>query len=682
MVILIKTPNFKPKIKQRNSSGMKWYLRLFTLFFFILKSTSLTAQNQVIDSLEKVLTSNKDDSVRANILSQLTWKLRDSDLQRALNYGVQSIDLISQLKLKSIDAKTSNYIGIIYRNLGDYNNAIFYYYRALKAAKENKQTNQIAYAYNNIGEVYKYQGKLEEAEDNTRKAMTLFVDLGDQGGEAYGYLRLGEILQLQKRYDETFEAYNQAVNIRLKMPNQPRIDVVYNRLGALFIEEKKYKTALEYLGKALDANLKNKVKGSGIHAIEVNIARVYINQSQPDKAIALAQKTLAKVAKIPSKPLMLASLKLLHKAYALKKEHIKAYEYQLDYVKMNQEFLSTQSQYRLSVLESIQRLEQKQNELALEKKDLELLQKQRNETILRRNLVYALVGGILLLLGLLFVLGRSNRVKQKANHLLQEKNKQIDRKNQDITASITYARRIQKAMLTQENNMKNKLPEHFILYRPRDIVSGDFYWLEEDDGKIFIIAADCTGHGVPGALMTMLGTQALSNIIVQNGVHSPELILFHLDITLSRTLKSKDTLLRDGMDIAICVIDPEAKTLSYAGAKNPLIISQNGKCREVRGDSLSINGYRQEDNLFDIQFHCHNIDISMPTTFYIYSDGYQDQFGGIKGKKFMKTRFRNLLAKIAEQPLFTQQQILENTLDDWMQDHDQIDDILVMGVKV
>ncbi|HAS39015.1 MAG TPA: hypothetical protein DCS93_00985 [Microscillaceae bacterium] len=661
---------------------MKWYLLIIVSLLFIFKSSSPIAQNQTTDSLEKALTTISNDSIRADILSQLTWRFRDSDLQRALNYGVQSIKLIDLLKLEDINAKTSNYIGIIYRNLGDYSNAIFYYYRALKAAEDQKQTLQTAYAYNNIGEIYKYQGKLKEAEDNTRKALQLFINLKDKGGEAYAYLRLGEILQLQKQYAETYKAYTQAVYIRSRMPKQPRIDVVYNRLGALFIEQKKYNTALEYLSKALDANLRNKVKGTGIHAIEVNIARVYINQNQPDKAIALAQKTLAKASEIPSKPLMLSSLKLLHEAYAIKQEHIKAYEYQLDYVKMNQEFLSTQSRYRLSVLESIQRLEKKQNEITLEKKDLELLQQQRNETILRRNLIYALAGGILLLLGLLFVLSRSNRAKQKANHLLQEKNKQIDRKNQDITASITYAQRIQKAMLTQEENMQTKLPEHFILYRPRDIVSGDFYWLEEDDGKIFIIAADCTGHGVPGAFMTMLGTQALSNIVVQNKVHSPELILFHLDIILSRTLKSKDTLVRDGMDIAICVIDPATQTMDYAGAKNPLIISQNGKCREIKGDPISINGYRQGDGLFDIQFHCHNVDISTPTTFYIYSDGYQDQFGGTKGKKFMKTRFRDLLAKIASQPLFTQQQILENTLDDWMQGRDQIDDILVMGVKV
>lgn len=661
---------------------MKWRLLFFTCFIFHSWTINSIAQNKVIDSLEQSLSSLSNDTIKADILSQLTWKLRDRDLRRAINYGVRSVKLIDRLKLTGINAKTSNYLGVIYRNLGDYNNAIFYYYRALKASQENKQTIQTAYAYNNIGEIYKYQEKLKEAEDNTRKALQLFINLNDKGGEAYAHLRLGEILQQQSQYTEAFEAYSQAVKIRLAIPKQPRIDVVYNRIGGLLIEQKKYKEALEYLGKAVEANLRNKVKGTGIHAIEVNIARVYIEQKKPDKAIALAQKTLAKASEIPSKPLMLASLKLLHQAYALKEKHIKAYEYQLEYVKLNQEFLSTRSRYRLTVLESIQRLEQKQNEIELEKKDLELLQKQRNETILRRNLVYALASGILLLLGLLFVLSRSNRAKQKANHLLQEKNQQIDSKNKDITASITYARRIQKAMLTQEQNMQTQLPEHFIMYRPRDIVSGDFYWIEEEDGKIFIIAADCTGHGVPGAFMTMLGTQALSNIVVQNKVHSPELILFHLDVVLNRTLKSKDTMVRDGMDIAICVIDPQNKTLAYAGAKNPLIISQNGKSREIKGAPISVNGHRNSDSLFDIEFTCHSIDISEPTTFYIYSDGYQDQFGGAKGKKFMKKRFRQLLAKIADQPLFTQQQILENTLDDWMQNHEQVDDILVMGIKV
>lgn len=642
----------------------------------------LKAQTLEIAQLEDSLQEITDDKQRAKVLSQLTWKLRDSDLKKALNYGIRSLKLIKKSNYQAINAQTNNYVGIIYRNLSDYNNATTYYYKALKAAQDNQQDLQVAYAHNNIGEIFKYQNKPKDSEKNIRSAIKTFIKIKDKGGEAYGYLRLGEILQLQSKYPAALQAYQKAVAIRLKLPKQARLDVVYNRIGSLFIQQKRYQQALEYLRKAMAANLRNQVKGTGIYAIEVNIAKVYIHQNKPDKAIELAQKTLDNVTQIPSKPLMSASLKLLYEAYALKKNHVKAYEYQLEYIKITQQFLSIQSKYRLTVLESIQKLEKKQNEIELKSKDLALLQKQQSEAILRRNLVYALAGGILLLLGFLFVLVRSNRSKQKANQLLQVKNEQIDRKNQDITASITYAQRIQEAMLYVEDELKKVLPDHFILFQPRDIVSGDFYWIEQDEGKIFMVAADYTGHGVPGAFMTMLGTQALSDIVIQNKVHSPELILFHLDIILSRTLKSKNTLLRDGMDITVCVIDSKARELSFAGAKNSLILVQNDQVKEIKGDIISINGHRQENSFFDIQFHLHTIDISTSTTFYIYSDGFQDQFGGAKGRKFMKKRFRELLLKVASHPVATQKQMLETTLSHWMEGHEQVDDILVMGIKV
>ncbi|WP_045114233.1 tetratricopeptide repeat protein [Microscilla marina] len=264
---------------------------------------------------------------------------------------------------------------------------------------------------------------------------------------------------------------------------------------------------------------------------------------------------------------------------------------------------------------------------------------------------------------------------------------QLDRKNHDIMESIRYAQRIQQATLPLDSVMQKYLPEHFVLFRPCNVVSGDFYWCEKDRNRVFLVAADCTGHGVPGAFMTMLGVQALSHIIVQSKIHTPDLILFCLDGILRQILKSENTMLREGMDMSLCVIDQEKQILYFAGAKNPLIVVQNGEINEIKGDVYSINGHRQDND--GIEFTTHAIDISVPTTFYMYSDGFQSQFGGEEGKKFMKKRFRELLLETSAYAMPEQKRVLNRALNEWMQvsapggpgNHEQIDDILVIGVR-
>jgi len=249
-----------------------------------------------------------------------------------------------------------------------------------------------------------------------------------------------------------------------------------------------------------------------------------------------------------------------------------------------------------------------------------------------------------------------------------------------IQASISYAQRIQTAILPLEETLCNALPQHFIFYRPRDIVSGDFYWFKEVGKKQFLVAADCTGHGVPGAFMTMLGAQALANIILQNNVHSPDQILSALDDTLQALLQSKSTLLRDGMDISVCVIDKHHKTLHFAGAVNPLIVIQNNEMQVLKSSRYSINGHRPEGQV--IEFPTHKVDLAIDTTFYIFSDGLQDQFGGEQNRKFSSKRLRNTLLENYPKPIQEQNQLLAQAIDEWQGEFEQIDDMLLIGVRM
>ncbi|MEH0153788.1 SpoIIE family protein phosphatase [Limibacter armeniacum] len=255
----------------------------------------------------------------------------------------------------------------------------------------------------------------------------------------------------------------------------------------------------------------------------------------------------------------------------------------------------------------------------------------------------------------------------------------LEQHNNNITASINYAKRIQNASLPSEKRLQRGLKNHFVLYKPRDIVSGDFYWFARIGYKTIIAAVDCTGHGVPGAFMSMIGTQKLNEIVKTRNITSPNLILHQLHLTIKEDLDQNNNENKDGMDIAICVIDDERKVLEYAGAKNPLVYIQDGEMKVVKGSKFPIGGnLYKEEPIFD-KFE---LPLDKPTTFYIYSDGYQDQFGGENNRKFMSKRFRELLYEIHKLPMDEQKVTLIKKLEEWKGYDKQLDDILVIGVQI
>jgi serine phosphatase RsbU (regulator of sigma subunit)/ligand-binding sensor domain-containing protein len=268
---------------------------------------------------------------------------------------------------------------------------------------------------------------------------------------------------------------------------------------------------------------------------------------------------------------------------------------------------------------------------------------------------------------------------QVARKQVEKQRDELSKQKENTDSSIRYARRIQDAMLPYANKLNTWFSEHFIFYRPRDIVSGDFYWFTERNGKIIITAVDCTGHGVPGAFMSMIGFSKLSQVVNENNITESDEILNYLHEGIRYSLKQEETDNRDGMDMALCVIDKEAKTMSFTGAKNPIIICQKGNVELIKADKMPIGGLQREEKRI---FSKHTFDISEPTSVYLFTDGYQDQFGGEHGKKFMTTNFFNLIQEISSKPMSEQYQIIQNTMNNWIKGYEQTDDILVIGLKI
>jgi len=275
--------------------------------------------------------------------------------------------------------------------------------------------------------------------------------------------------------------------------------------------------------------------------------------------------------------------------------------------------------------------------------------------------------------------------KKKLEQIVQERTIEIQKqkdiieeKNKDITDSIRYAERIQNTVLLPDKQIKELLPNSFILFKPKDIVSGDFYWMTEKNDKVFFIAADCTGHGVPGAFMSMICTTLLNEMINNKGMTKPNEIFHEVRKEIIRTLKQKGELdeQRDGMDAILCSWDKN-NTLEFAAAYNPLFLIRNGELLETKPDQQPIGFHTTELK----PFTNHEIKLQKGDTVYIFSDGYQDQFGGPKDKKFKKQKMKKLLLSIQNKNMAEQEEILNKTIEDWKGDIEQIDDILVIGVR-
>ncbi|OQY03595.1 MAG: hypothetical protein B6I20_04730 [Bacteroidetes bacterium 4572_117] len=263
--------------------------------------------------------------------------------------------------------------------------------------------------------------------------------------------------------------------------------------------------------------------------------------------------------------------------------------------------------------------------------------------------------------------------------LIEQHLHEISEQKREITDSIVYAKRIQTAALPVDKFAKEIIPEHFVLFKPKDIVSGDFYWVGQKNGKTVVVAADCTGHGVPGAFMSMLGISFLNKIVNEKEITKPNEILNRLRENVMHALHQtgEENESKDGMDITVCTILHENMRLQFAGANNPLYLVQNNEIKIIKGDKMPVAFYDHMQ-----PFKLHEFDIQKNDIFYIFSDGYADQFGGPKGKKFMYKPFRNLLGEIIDKPMYIQKEILDKKIEEWKSNIEQVDDIVVMGVRL
>jgi serine phosphatase RsbU (regulator of sigma subunit) len=454
----------------------------------------------------------------------------------------------------------------------------------------------------------------------------------------------------------------------------------YCNIGKLYIHLKKYNEALENLQQAYAIYKREKLSYSIPNALS-GIGDYYSETDRPEMAIHYYDTALTYVEQNGQKKMKMDIYSSLSESYESLGQYQKAHTYHKLYAAIKDSLFDENKSKELSRNEAKYEFEKlkQADKMADEKKDAIAEQ----EIMRQRVILYSLGLGFLALLVFAVFILRSYNQKKKINSQLEEVNALIQEKNKSITDSINYAKRIQKAILPSPKAVRHLLPDSFVFLKPKDIVSGDFYWIDKTPGgKVLFTAVDCTGHGVPGAMVSVVGHNNLNRCLKEFHLEQPAQILDKLNDLVKETFENSDDEVKDGMDMALCSYDPTTHVLEYAGANNPLLVFRIGAAEgevvlELKADKQPIGNYS-----FRKAFTNHRLQLQKGDCIYIFSDGYADQFGGEKGKKFKYKKLQSLLLSVRHEPMEKQEQILLDTFEVWRSQLEQVDDVLVIGLRV
>ncbi|MGM0549651.1 MAG: tetratricopeptide repeat protein [Bacteroidota bacterium] len=610
----------------------------------------------------------------------------------------QALTLNSKINDNQELARSLTNLGSSYRIFGNYEKALQLHLEALEMHEKTGSSNGKAWTALNIARLFKFMKNYKKALEYVDKAMLWYQEVESETGVTTGItLCLKEkaaIFNLRGDIDQAINYSQQVLSINQRNNNQYGVANTYHTLGKIYYQQEEYDTALNYFERSLE------IKEMLNDILYLPVIYRYLGDISFQKANTLQAEAYFKLSLKHAKEQNLKqdieeAYRELARLYEQRGNKAKAYDYFVQYSQLkdslnNQQINELELQYDFAKRQKQLEFQRQQEEIRQEAR----LQRQRYYTI------GALVA-LALAMALAYVIYGGYKRKKELNELLSQQNEEIEaqrdeieaqrdmatqqrdeigRQKEIITDSIEYARRIQHAILPQESSLKQILNEHFIFYRPKNIVSGDFYWVSNLNGKIFIVASDSTGHGVPGAFMSMLGTAFLNEIIKKNGTHEADEILNQLRANVIESLHQKKGYRgsKEGMDLALCIIDKANDKLSYAGAYNPAWIVRKGELFELKADRMpiGIHAAKNDQSFSQQEFHLEQDDM-----LYLFSDGYSDQFGGNQGFKFHKKNFKSMLVSIADKPADEQMKFVETTFEEWKGDRPQLDDVLVMGVR-
>jgi tetratricopeptide (TPR) repeat protein len=637
---------------------------------------------------------------------------------KALENLFYALKLSKQINDTIITASIHKNIAGVYESQDNYTEALTHTLKALKLHEYLKDKKGQASLYNNLGTIYSVQKNYAEALKSYNASILLRKEINDTKGLATSYNNIGLIYQYQGNATEALKNYFQAIEFG-KTNNYNVVAEASNNIGTIYIQQKNYVEALKFISTSLSMYEKRNYK-YGIANSLINLSQVHIQLNNLKLAKEYLNKCLSYSKEIGSKYNIAEAYNSLSTIDSIQGNWKAAYEHNKLFIQYRDSLNNEESDKKITEIMLTNRFEKEAEKVKAENEKQRAIATEKNR---RQTIISWSIGGGLFLVVLFagFIL-RSLRITNKQKsiieaqkdevsiqkdiaeelRLISEKQKHIvEEKQKEILDSITYAKRIQTALLTSDDYIINNFEaEHFVLFKPKDIVSGDFYWAqsipfipgwdlgtnkvklppdEKRKNLFYITAADCTGHGVPGAFMSMLNISFLNENLIERGILLPHDILNSQRNEIIQALNplgSKEES-KDGMDCVLCVYDFNKMLMHFATANNPLWLVRNNELIEYKADKMPVGKYHEEMKSFTLQ----TIELQKGDVIYTSTDGFADQFG-VNGKKMMKKKFKEELLKIHQQPLNEQKLYLETFFESWKGNSEQVDDVCVIGVRI
>ena len=718
-----------------DNNPMKNYRGLLFVAALALLVSDLSAQNDPrVDSLLGVVDTTGMDSLRIDALMALGNHYKYDQPDTSLYYFQQGLEVAEKAGLQRLKANCLRHVAIALETRGDYDVALEGYLEALAAYQEVGDRNGSGSCYNDIAVIHLMQGSNDLAIEYLTKSLEIKEELGDMEGIANCCTNLAVVRVNQGMLESAIEFVLRSAEIYEKLDDKEGIGTSLGNVGSIYNYLGRYRESINYHLKSIESYREIGYREGMAHAY-TNITSNYATMADSSatnpeerarclkEAIRYGKMALEIAEEVRAMYLQSTVSQILREVYIMLGDYRKAMEYAEIFMIVKDSLFNQEKTQAIQEMETRYETDRHRQQIELQqaqldRKDLELRQQRmvRNTLIAGLLLFVAIIG----LTVYAYIQKRmdnrtinrqkdeilfANRELTKYNEevmaqrdAIQNQRDEIEAQKNEITDSIAYAQRIQAAVLPKKEFLERAIPEHFVLYMPRDIVSGDFYWIREVRNFLIIVVADCTGHGVPGAFMSMLGITLLNERISKSRLDKPGEILNRLRDKVKDTLAQEGRMeeQKDGMDLSLAMINTETRELDFAGAFNSLflirgsgvakpagigerdtMIAGNYTLYVLRGDRQPIGIYSRE-----LEFNTRRVQLQKEDTLYMFSDGYADQIGGPDRKKFMGRRFKKELLDIQGLSMKDQQRHLEETIGQWRGDEEQVDDILVMGIRV
>ncbi len=592
------------------------------------------------------------------------------DTEKAQEYNFKSLDVSKKTGDQESVATLLNNIASNYFQQGDVEQALHYHFEHYNLRKEMGNDLEMARALNSIALVYRYQGYIDKALIINEFSLEIRRKEGVKEDIATSLNNIGVIKNQLGLHEEALLYLEESLDLRVEINYQSGIANSYNNMGISYSGMNQSEKAIEYYTKSLIIREElNEVPGmAGVH-IDLGIEYLAIGEKGLAKIHGEKGYELAAIVGLP-RYLRNSSL-LMSKIYEEENRGMEALHMYKLFIDMRDSLNSEETQKITAQKEAKFNYVQKK---ALDDLETERVLAKKHEEQERQEIIaYASIIGLLLVIGFLIIIFNRLKITRRQKELIEHQKDHIEEVHKEITDSIAYAKRIQSAILPSSTTIKESLSNSFVLYKPKDVVAGDFYWLEKKDGLVLFAAADCTGHGVPGAMVSVVCNNALNRSVREYGLSEPGKILDKVREIVVDEFEKSDEDVKDGMDIALCSLN--GNKLCYAGANNPLWIIRNGEIIEIKADKQPIGKFENST-----AFKTHVISLVKGDKVYVFSDGLVDQFGGEKGKKFKPRALRELLLSIESEDFNRHPDLIFNAIEEWRGELEQVDDICMFGV--